>query len=238
MSTKPFKFKQFIIQQDQCAMKVGTDGVLLGAWATIDHDPFSILDIGAGTGLVALMLAQRSNAQLIDAIEIDNYTYEQCVGNFEDSPWGDRLFCYHASLQEFADEIDDKYDLIVANPPFYTNAFKSTNIQRDLARFEDALPFDHLLDGVARLLNKNGKFVTIIPFSEQTEFIGLAKEKSLFANKILHIKGTPQSETKRAIIAFSFYDTEVAYSELIIETTRHNYTQEYIDLTKEFYFNM
>ena len=116
---KPFKFKQFTIEQDRCAMKIGTDGVLLGAWVSLKNNPFSILDIGAGTGIIALQLAQRSHAEMIDALEIDENAYEQCVDNFENSQWGDRLFCYHASLEEFVEEIEDKYDLIISNPPFF-----------------------------------------------------------------------------------------------------------------------
>ena len=114
MSTKPFKFKQFTIKQDKTAMKVGTDGVLLGAWVKVPETTFSVLDIGAGTGLIALMVAQKSDAELIDAIELNSDAYEQTVTNFEESSWGDRLFCYHASLQEFADEIEDTYDLIIS----------------------------------------------------------------------------------------------------------------------------
>lgn len=114
----PFRFKQFSIQQDKCAMKVGTDGVLLGAWTSLEDNPYAILDIGAGTGLISLMLAQRSQATIIDAIEIDAEAYEQCVANFEQSIWNDRLFCYHAGLDEFVDEIEDQYDLIVSNPHF------------------------------------------------------------------------------------------------------------------------
>ena len=105
--SKPFVFKQFKILQDRCAMKIGTDGVLLGAWTSIDHHPATIMDIGAGTGIIALMLAQRSEAETIDAIEINEAAYEQCVNNFEASLWGDRLFCYHAGLDEFVDEIED-----------------------------------------------------------------------------------------------------------------------------------
>ena len=123
-----FQFKKFTINQDRCAMKVGTDGVLLGAWCPIDNNPFSILDIGAGTGILSLILAQRSNAehpslqgelaQQIDAIEIDENAFEQCVETFESSPWGDRLFCFHAGLDEFMEEPEDEYDLIISNPPF------------------------------------------------------------------------------------------------------------------------
>lgn len=130
----PFRFKQFSIQQDKCAMKVGTDGVLLGAWTSLEDNPYAILDIGAGTGLISLMLAQRSQATIIDAIEIDAEAYEQCVANFEQSIWNDRLFCYHAGLDEFVDEIEDQYDLIVSNPPFYSETVTSGNDARDMAR--------------------------------------------------------------------------------------------------------
>ena len=238
MSNKPFKFKQFTVEQDQCAMKIGTDGVLLGAWANIEHNPFSVLDIGAGTGVISLMLAQRCNAELIDAIEIDDLAYEQCVSNFENSPWGDRLFCYHATFQEFVGEIDDKYDLIISNPPFYTNAHKSNNSQRDLSRFEDALPFEHLVYGASKLLEQNGKFVLIIPFSEEQNFIKSAEEVSLFPSKILRVKGTPESEVKRSLIELTFDNVKTAISELVIETSRHQYTNDYVELTKEFYIKM
>ncbi len=111
-----FQFKQFTIQQDRCAMKVGTDGVLLGSWTPINNNTISILDIGSGTGIIALMLAQRSNAEQIDALEIDEEAYEQAVDNFENSPWSDRLFCFHAGLDEFIEEPEDEYDLIISNP--------------------------------------------------------------------------------------------------------------------------
>lgn len=122
-----FQFKQFCVKQDQCAMKVGTDGVLLGAWTPLKTNPFSVLDIGAGTGLLSLMLAQRSFAEQIDALEIDESAYEQCVENFENSKWNDRLFCYHAAFDEFVAEMEseEQYDLIVSNPPFYTTSYKS-----------------------------------------------------------------------------------------------------------------
>ncbi|TDY13863.1 tRNA1(Val) (adenine(37)-N6)-methyltransferase [Meridianimaribacter flavus] len=235
---KPFQFKQFTVNQDRCAMKIGTDSVLLGAWASLDHNPFSVLDIGAGTGVLSLMLAQRSNAELIDALEIDSDAYEQCVENFEQSPWGDRLFCYHASLDEFTDEIDDQYDLIISNPPFYSEDSKTNIPERDLARFQDAMPFQHLLQCASKLLSENGLFSVIIPYKEEQNFIQLASDFSLFPNRILHVKGTENTPIKRSLIQFSFIEEAVTSSNLIIETERHNYTKEYIDLTKDFYLKM
>jgi len=236
--SKPFKFKQFTIEQDRCAMKVGTDGVLLGAWTSLNTHPFSILDMGAGTGVISLMLAQRSNAQQIDAIEIDENAYEQCTENFENSSWNDRLFCYHASVQEFAQEIEDQYDVIVSNPPFYTEDYKSQNTQRDLARFADALPFEHLAICASHLLNKEGLFSIILPFREEERFTRIAEKSGLFPLRICHVKGTPTSDIKRSLLEFSFNKVPVETSELVIERSRHQYTKQYINLTKDFYLKM
>ena len=235
---KPFKFKDFTVHQDRCAMKIGTDGVLLGAWTPLENHPYSVLDIGAGTGVIALMLAQRSSAELIDAIEIDDAAYEQCVENFERSPWNDRLFCYHASLEEFVEEIDDKYDLIISNPPFYSEDYKTDNTQRDTARFVDALPFEHLLESTSKLLSEAGVFSVVIPFKEEESFIASAKTFGLFPFGILRVKGQPQSKIKRSLIAFSFRKSAIKIDELIIETARHDYTEAYIHLTQAFYLKM
>lgn len=243
-----FQFKKFTINQDRCAMKVGTDGVLLGAWCPIDNNPFSILDIGAGTGILSLILAQRSNAehpslqgvmaQQIDAIEIDEDAYEQCVENFESSPWGDRLFCFHAGLDEFMEEPEEDYDIIISNPPFYTEDYKTENEQRDLARFSDALPFEDLVEAANLLLSENGIFAVIIPFKEEEKFIALAKDFELHPFKITRVKGTPTTEIKRSLLAFSKTQKQTLVDELIIEMARHQYTEEYIDLTKDFYLKM
>ena len=234
----PFQFKQFTVKQDQCAMKIGTDSVLLGAWTPLNDNPFSILDIGAGTGILSLMLAQRSNAQVIDGLEIDENAYEQCVNNFENSPWSDRLFCYHADLKEFTEEIEDKYDLIISNPPFYSEDYKTENKQRDMARFQDAMPFEHLVVCAAHLLDDNGVFSVVIPFSEEEQFVNLAEKVGLFPNQILYVKGNPNANVKRNLISFSFHESEIKKEELIIETQRHQYTEDYINLTKNFYLKM
>ncbi|ULC60913.1 methyltransferase [Flaviramulus sp. BrNp1-15] len=235
---KPFKFKQFQVNQDQCAMKIGTDSVLLGAWTSIEKLPFSVLDIGSGTGILSLMLAQRSNAEVIDALEIDDNAYEQCVDNFEHSQWGDRLFCYHASLEEFAEEIEDQYNLIICNPPFYSENYKTESQQRDLARFNDAMPFEHLLQSVSKLLIQDGLFSVIIPFKEEERFVSLASKFNLYPNRILHVKGNPTSEIKRSLIEFTFNKSDIKKEVLIIETERHRYTEDYINLTKDFYLKM
>lgn len=234
-----FQFKQFSIAQDRCAMKVGTDGVLLGSWAPTHHNPFSVLDIGAGTGIIALMLAQRTHAEQIDALEIDEDAYEQAVDNFENSPWGDRLFCFHAGLDEFIEEPEDEYDLIVSNPPFYSEDYKTENEQRDLARFQDAMPFEELVEAADLLLSENGIFAVILPFKEEQNFIALAKESELYPTKITRVKGTPASIIKRSLLAFSRNENpKIEIDELTIEIDRHVYTPEYIELTKDFYLKM
>ena len=234
-----FQFKQFSINQDQCAMKIGTDSVLLGAWCPVIDNPKSVLDIGTGTGILSLMLAQRTNADLIDAIEIDDNAYEQAVENFENSKYSDRLFCYHAGLDEFVENPEDEYDLIISNPPFYDENFKSDDESRNLARFQDAMPFDELLDAVDLLLSENGLFATIIPFKEEDDFIELAAELELYPIKITRVRGTFKTPIIRSLLAFKRFETPVFIAdELVIEIERHIYTEEYINLTKDFYLKM
>ena len=234
-----FQFKQFSLEQDRCAMKAGTDGVLLGAWTSIENNPISILDIGTGTGIIALMLAQRSNAEQIDALEIDEEAYEQSVDNFENSPWSDRLFCFHAGLDEFVEEPEDEYDLIVSNPPFYTEDYKSNNEQRNLARFADAMPFKDLIEAADLLLSENGIFAVIIPFKEEENFLATAAALELYPLKITRVKGTPTTDIKRILLAFSRNESvNFPIDELIIETSRHQYTAEYIAMTRDFYLKM
>lgn len=219
-------------------MKIGTDGILLGAWVSLRKNPFSILDIGAGTGIIALQLAQRSNAEMIDAIEIDEDAYEQCVENFENSPWGDRLFCYHASLEEFVEEIDDKYDLIISNPPFYSEDYKSSNESRDVARFTEALPFDELIDSASILLADEGIFAVIVPRKEEENIVKMASAVNLFSNRICRVRGNETSEEKRSMMEFSFDKTAPKIENLVIEISRHNYTEEYKNLVRDFYLKM
>jgi tRNA1Val (adenine37-N6)-methyltransferase len=235
---KPFQFKQFNILQDKTAMKVGTDGVLLGAWANLDFYPDSILDIGAGTGLIALMMAQRCDAETIDAIELNDAAYEQTVENFEASDWGDRLFCYHASLDEFTDEIDDKYDFIISNPPFYTSTYKELPEDRAMARHAESLTYVDLLNSTAKLLSEQGNCAFIIPFEEEENFLKIAAENQLYPNRITRVKGAVNTAIKRSLLQFSFVQTAITFGELTLELSRHNYTEDYKSLVQDFYLKL
>jgi len=230
-----FRFKKFTVRQDGAAMKVGTDGVLLGAWAPLGGKPEAILDVGAGTGLIALMLAQRSEADTIDALEIEAAAYETCVGNFEASPWADRLFCYHAGLQEFAEEFGPDYDLIVSNPPFHSETVGSGRPARDLARQQRALPFSVLLGSAARLLTPGGRFCVIIPFREEEAFLQQAGHLGLHPDRITRVRGNPRSAFKRSLISLSFDPGPLQEDSLTIETARHQYTDAWASLTRDFY---
>ncbi|MFY0603060.1 MAG: methyltransferase [Flavobacteriaceae bacterium] len=239
--SKPFQFKEFTIHQDITAMKVGTDGVLLGAWCAVDDFPNSILDIGSGTGLIGLMLAQRTDAMTIDAVDVDEQAYEQTVQNFELSDWGDRLFCYHSSFQEFAEEMageGEEYDLIISNPPFYTDEFETEDAARNKARFTSSLSFKELIEGANQLLSKAGRFVTIIPYKEEQAFVSLAIESNWFLTRVCRVKGTETSEIKRSLLEFSYEETELVKEELVIEISRHNYTEKYKELTGDFYLKL
>jgi tRNA1Val (adenine37-N6)-methyltransferase len=233
-----FQFKQFSIQQDRCAMKIGTDGVLLGAWVSLEKNPQSILDIGAGTGILSLQLAQRCQAETLEAIEIDEDAFEQCVGNFENSPWGDRLFCFHASAQEYAAEMEEEYDLIISNPPFYSDEYKSGDNKRNTARFTDTLPFRDLAIFAYQFLSEKGIFALILPRKEEENFIALALEVGLFPKRICRVKGNPTSEVKRSLMEFIFEKFEIIEEELTIEISRHVYTEAYKNLVKDFYLKM
>ncbi|MFD2568730.1 tRNA1(Val) (adenine(37)-N6)-methyltransferase [Pseudotenacibaculum haliotis] len=222
-------------------MKVGTDGVLLGAWCSLDHYPDTILDVGSGTGLIALMLAQRCDAMTIDAVEIDESAYEQTVENFEQSDWADRLFCYHSPFKEFAEEMaeeEEQYDLIISNPPFYTDEYETEDDARNKARFTSSLSFEELIKGANHLLSPSGKFVVVVPFKEEQLFVSLASKSKWFLNRVCRVKGTADTEIKRSLLEFSFQETELVEEELVIEISRHNYTERYKELTRDFYLKM
>ncbi len=243
-----FKFKEFCVTQDRCAQKVGTDSVLLGAWTTPNKKPQNILDVGTGTGILSLMLAQRFTLAHIEAIEIDTDAFEQAAENFENSPWSDRLFCFHSSFQEFYEEVEERFDLIVSNPPFYDSTSLKNESQlenkRQQARFDDALPFEELVYGVYQLLSNDGTFACIIPKDRVKRFLEITTHFQLELVRTVHVKGTDTSPVKRCLMEFRFREsvtktnTVLIEEDLTIEITRHNYTDAYINLTKDFYLNM
>jgi len=233
-----FKFKQFAIRQDKAAMKVGTDGVLLGAWVNLNFNPQSILDIGTGTGLIALQMAQRSDAEILDAIELEPQAFEEAVDNFEQSDWGDRLYCYHSSLQDFADEIDDTYDLIISNPPFFERDTQIENKGRSMARQNTTLTYSDLLKCSSKLLSEKGCCAFIIPYLEEQIFLNLALENNLYPQRITHVKGHKTALVKRSLIQLSRTKSEPILETLVIEISRHQYTEAYKNLVKDFYLKM
>jgi tRNA1Val (adenine37-N6)-methyltransferase len=183
-------------------------------------------------------MAQRSYAETIDAIELNPDAFEECVENFENSIWNDRLFCYHGDVKEFAEESDLEYDLILCNPPFFKNELTETISNRNQARKQFSLTYIKLLKCVKTLLTPLGKFSTIIPYNDHQEFAEMAKNLGLFLDKITNIKGHTHSEFKRCLMQFSFEDKPIMTDELVLEISRHKYTDDYKNLVKDFYLKL
>ncbi len=238
MANSWFQFKQFKIEQGQTAMKVGTDGVMLGAWAEISNSK-TILDIGTGTGLIALMCAQRNSSARIVGIEIDQEASIQATENFNNSNWSDRLFVKNIAVQDFAHNNISKFDAIISNPPFFENAFKAKNTKRHTARHTDSLSFSDLLSVSSKLLSEEGFFSLIIPAESRNKFIEEAKKYSLYLLKRLDVYPTNQSlSAKRSLLTFAKVEQSPTIDVLIIEPEkRHQYSDTYIELTKAFYLN-
>lgn len=229
-----FKFKQFTIHQDKCAMKVGTDGVLLGAWADCKKTK-SILDIGAGTGLIALMLAQRSIAK-IEAVEIDQVACVQAKENVKKSLWNDRIEIYNIPFHDFSKSTNEKYDLIVSNPPYFQNSLYAPDEKRTDARHNSNLKLDDLLNGALKLLSEKGKLSIVLPYLEGALFILKAAENSLYCVRQTKVLPKPDREPKRLLLEFAKEKMPLVEQELIIELNkRHEYSEAYKNLTKDFY---
>ncbi|MBK7666982.1 MAG: methyltransferase domain-containing protein [Sphingobacteriaceae bacterium] len=237
MANSTFAFKQFVIKQDKCAMKVSTDAVLLGAWV-IPNGSLNILDIGTGTGVIALMLAQKSKGK-IHAIDIEKSAYEQAKINFEESIFTESLSVEHKSLQDFAKSSTQKFDLIVTNPPYFVDSLKSFDSNRSNARHADILPYIELIEGVKIIMSEKGKFCLILPKNEAIKFREQAESRGFHLSKLLRIRTTlDKGEEKRHLMQFEFRPTEFSESTLVIEKDeRHSYTEEYKNLTKDYYIH-
>ncbi len=232
-----FKLKHFDIIQNLAAMKLGTDAILLGAWADASNSK-SILDIGTGTGILALQLAQRYPTANISAIDIDKDAYQEAKLNFNNSPWKDRLICHHNTLEEY-EKLGKKHDFIICNPPYYDSSYKPQNIKRAQARHRDSLDYESLLSSTKKLLSNIGMAAFIIPNHTEDKFLDLANSYQLYPTHITNVKGNINAKTKRSLIQLSNIPNDIIIKkELIIETKRHQFTEEYISLVKEFYLDM
>jgi tRNA1Val (adenine37-N6)-methyltransferase len=228
-----FKFKEFSIIQEKSAMKVGTDGVLLGCWVSCEKAN-NILDIGCGTGLITLMLGQRNLDSNVTGIEIDKIAIQEAQENISNSDWQERIKIKHTSLQQFTPQ--SKFDLIVSNPPFFPQ--NKSQQSRDIARHTNRLSFEELIDNAAKLLAEKGIFSVIIPKNSEEYFCNIAAFYKLYRNRVCYIKGNETSVVKRVMMEFSFIKSIALIEQLAIERSRHNYTDKYIQLCKDFYLKM
>lgn len=229
-----FQFKQFSIDDSNCAMKIGTDGCLLGAWADVANKS-QILDIGTGSGVIALMLAQRSNA-MIDAVEIDHDAYLQAKTNLNNSPWKDRLSIFHTSIQEYVKLCTKNYDLIVCCPPYFLNSLKTPDKKRRLARHTDSLTFEELISGSLRLMKPDGVFCSIIPAESLDLFRNIALIEGLYPSKITEVETKQDTPALRILLEMRRTKTSCIRTKIpILDTTGKAYTHEYINLTRDYY---
>ena len=228
-----FKFKEFSIVQSKSAMKVGTDGVLLGSWVNCLNAK-KILDIGAGTGLISLMLAQRNNECNITAVEIDKETSEEANININNSKWRDRISIIKININNFI--TSDKFDFIVSNPPYFPANFSKN--KRAIARHTNLLSFQDLIRTTVKLLSSKGIFAVILPKIAEAIFCKTANANKLFLIRICQVKGQKSSDIKRVLLEFSFEKSSLDSDSLVIEESRHIYTNKYIDLCQDFYLNM
>lgn len=233
MPKNSFTFKQFTIYQDLCAMKVCTDACILGASTDVENVN-RILDIGTGTGLLSLMLAQRSDAQ-IDAVEIDEYAYQQAVMNVEASVFLSRVTVHHQRIQDFS--VEDRYDLIISNPPFYQQSLKSADAKVNKALHTVELSFDDLIDSSIRLLSPNGKFVVLLPPFEMEKLIQIAQKKGLYLSKKMFIRHDESKPVFRVIATFHRSQIHDLHEKTLIihEKDGRTYSDEFRVLLQDYY---
>ncbi len=243
MSADSFAFKEFEVKQSNCAMKVGTDAVLLGAWGILPETG-NMLDIGTGTGIIAMMAAQRS-AAYIDAIEIDKDAYIEAHHNCNNSKWNHRIQVHHIAFQKFIPSVHKKYDMILSNPPYFSNCVQAASESRTLARHTCNLSFEELVDGIASILKQDGSFATILPLKEAEDLVAIAKRYGLYPFRKTSVKTTCSKPAKRILMQFRF-EKSIPFEETLIienepdagsEIKNRSYSNEYKNLTREFYLN-
>lgn len=233
MSDNPFYFKQFKVFHNNSAMKVGTDAVLLGAW-TDASEADTILEIGTGCGVIALMLAQKSFA-LIDAVEIDEQSYYQAIQNFEMSPWKDRLNVINIDFKDFILQHKTKYSLIVSNPPYYNKSLKSGDFRKNIAKHNDFLSFEVLAFGISKLMHDNGKASIIMPIKEFEIFSQFAVINNLYCNKKTFVLPQINRTPNRVLSLWSKSKSITEESYICLKDKESNISDEYKELTKDYY---
>lgn len=236
MPNSYFKFKQFTVYQDNAGMKVGTDGVFIGAWCLLDGGEQRILDVGTGTGLIALMAAQRASEAIIDAMEIDPASAAQAQRNVSASPWSERINIYCSSFQDFSFGCACKYDHVVSNPPFFINSLKPDNPSRHVSRHTTELPYEDLIAGVCRVIKPQGIFSTIFPFNEANLFVAMAAVEGLYCTRRTDIYSVAGGPLKRVALEFSLERRSCELDSIVIgDNSSGGYTEEYRRLTSGFY---
>ncbi|MDR2894792.1 MAG: methyltransferase [Alistipes sp.] len=240
-----FSFKRFTIDHGDCAMKVGTDGVLLGAWCRVESQDEALLDIGTGSGVIALQLAQRtdSSGASIDAIEIDEGACRAAARNFEASDWSGRLHLYNADVKDFARETAhaSQYDHIVSNPPYFIDSLTSPNVGRNTARHTVSLGYDDLVNCCVRLLKPSGRISLIVPARAETDrMVAAAAERNLVLSRRTDVHSTPGSGPKRTLLEFLHSETIVTQCHTLSSLTIEGcgpgtFSDEYRALTRDFY---
>lgn len=236
MPNDVFEFKKFRIKQSKCAMKVGTDAVLLGSWVSVEGCK-RVLDIGTGTGIIALMLAQKASVN-ITALEIDQASFEQATDNVDESSYKGQIIVINKAFQDYWTTDKEKFDLIVSNPPYFIDSLKSNDTTRSTARHADVLPFNELIEGVTAILSPKGKLCLILPKKEAEYFCKLAEQKNLYLSKLLRVRNSPdKEEDKRHIMQFSFGKHHFTEEILYIRTSSNpqQYSPEYKQLTMDYY---
>ena len=232
-----FYFKQFSLSDEKSALKIGTDAVLLGAWAEVTEVD-SILDIGTGSGILALMMAQRTKAR-IDAVEIDTDTAKQARQNIAISPWPGRIRIHVASFQEFANIQIQSYDLIISNPPYFSNSLKSPDPGRSRARHDDSLPVNEFMSGIGKLLADSGQLVVIIPFEARNSWIMEASLHALMPCRMASVFPRQGKPPSRLMIEFrKGKNNAFQEEEIVIRDLNGNYTDHYKRLTYNFYLGL
>ena len=237
MANDHFRFKQFTIYHDRCAMKVGTDGVLLGAWCDVDGAQ-TVMDVGTGSGLIAIMIAQRNHNCVVDAVEIDRPSFLQASENAAGCRWSKRINMHHISFNDFHKKHSNSYDLIVSNPPWFQNSLTNPDPVRSRARHSHSLSMEDLIAGVKKLLAPSGRYCMIMPVTEAEIFIEKSTAGGLHCRTITSVHPNPGKPAKRYLLEFKKEPGQIQRASLILELEkRHEYSDQFKNLTGDFYLS-